>query len=262
MSNLDVAVGSFWQLARHWKNGDKAKLELSCEGGSLLMELSAVLGLPDQPHFPHPPPPPHHAPPPPTKKKSPSQLRRQERRLREAEARAAGEAVPSVNINYEEHESELGNNVSNPKATEIVVDAEKEKPAEKLPQISADESYLGFQCNQCEYSNPTEKGLGMHVRKKHRISQVDGVDDSSEEKDEETFDSDCVNMIGITDMCMLSCSKKFSTKEDCYRHMYMCHSQCCVKMKLNLVESGYRDDIRKDGLQTVMVKHTLKTHGL
>jgi hypothetical protein len=45
MSNLDVAVGSFWQLARHWKNGDKAKLELSCEDGSLQMQLSAVLGL-------------------------------------------------------------------------------------------------------------------------------------------------------------------------------------------------------------------------
>ena len=49
MSNLDVAVGSFWEIARHWKNGDKAKLELSCEDGSLLMELSALLGLPDQP---------------------------------------------------------------------------------------------------------------------------------------------------------------------------------------------------------------------
>ena len=35
MSNLDVAVSSFWQLARHWKSGDKAKLELACEGGSL-----------------------------------------------------------------------------------------------------------------------------------------------------------------------------------------------------------------------------------
>ena len=79
-----------------------------------------MLGLPDQPHFPHPPPPTHHAPPPPTKKKSPSQLRRQERRLREAEARAAGKAIPSENINYEEHESELGNNVSNPKKLKLL----------------------------------------------------------------------------------------------------------------------------------------------
>ena len=59
----------------------------------------------------------------------------------------------------------------------------------------------------------------MHVRNKHIISQVDGVDDSYEKKDAETCDSDCFNMIGITYKCMLSCSKKFSTKEDCYRHM-------------------------------------------
>ena len=183
MSNLDVAVGSFWQLARHWKNGDKAKLELSCEDGSLHMQLSAVLGLPDQPHFSHPPPPSHHAPPPPPppKKKSPSQLRRQERRQREAEVKAANEAVSSLNINSEEHESELLNDVSNPKETENVLEAYIEEPAEKLPQNVADESKLGFKCNQCEYSNATEKGLGMHIRKKHRISQVDGVDDSYEE---------------------------------------------------------------------------------
>ena len=71
------------------------------------MELSAVLGLPDQPHFPPPPPPTHHAPPPPTKKKSPSQLRRQERRRREAEAVAADKADSNINIIVEEHESEL-----------------------------------------------------------------------------------------------------------------------------------------------------------
>ena len=183
MSNLDVAVGSFWQLARHWKNGDKAKLELSCEDGSLHMQLSAVLGLPDQPHFSHPPPPSHHAPPPPPppKKKSPSQLRRQERRQREAEIKAANEAVSSLNINSEEHESELLNDVSNPKETENVLEAYIEEPAEKLPQNVADESKLGFKCNQCEYSNATEKGLAMHIRKKHRISQVDGFDDSYEE---------------------------------------------------------------------------------
>ena len=92
ISNLNVAVSSFWQLARHWNQGDKAKLELSCEDGGLHMHLSVVLGHPDQPHFPHPPP--HHSPPhpppsfpPPPKKKSPSQLRRQERRQNEASSK-------------------------------------------------------------------------------------------------------------------------------------------------------------------------------
>ena len=72
MSNLDAALAWFWQIARHWKNGYTAKIELSCEAGRLHMQLSAILDHPDQPHFPHNPP------PPPTlssKKKSPSQLR-------------------------------------------------------------------------------------------------------------------------------------------------------------------------------------------
>ena len=43
MSNLSVANASFWQLARHWNKGEKAKLELVCEDGSLHMQLSASL---------------------------------------------------------------------------------------------------------------------------------------------------------------------------------------------------------------------------
>ena len=65
-----------------------------------------------------------------------------------------------------------------PKETESVLEANIEEPAVKFPQNSADESHHVFKCNQCKYSNSTEKGLGMHVRQKHKISQVDGVDDS------------------------------------------------------------------------------------
>ena len=83
MSNLDVAVATFWQLARHWKNGDKAKLELSCEGESLHKQLSAVLGHPEQQHFPDPPPTNLSS-----KRKSSSQLHRQARRQQEAFSRA------------------------------------------------------------------------------------------------------------------------------------------------------------------------------
>ena len=56
MSDPSVAVASYWQLARHWNKGEKARLELVCEDGSLHMQLSASLGHPDEPHFPQPPP--------------------------------------------------------------------------------------------------------------------------------------------------------------------------------------------------------------
>ena len=143
MSNLDVAVSSFWQLARHWKQGDKAKLELSCEGGSLQMQLSAVLGHPDRPHFPHPPPPPHHAPSPPlapVKKKSPSQLRRQERRKCEANAKAdkAGSEKRSISKDVEKRPSIV---------VSTVKEANTEDSAVKLSNICAEKPHTNFKCN-------------------------------------------------------------------------------------------------------------------
>ena len=167
MSNLDVAVSSFWQLARHWKQGEKAKLEPACEGGSLHMQLSAVLGHPDHPHFPHPPPPPPPpAPSPPIlkKKKSPSQLRRQEQRQQEARTKA-DEAEPKRH-NNDRTEKNLHNGVTIDKLAEVIVEAEAEIPSEP--------PFLLFNCEQCEYTNASEKGINQHKRMKHWISQLDG----------------------------------------------------------------------------------------
>ena len=91
MSNLDLAVTSFWQLARHWNQGEKAKLELACEDGTLHLQLSAELGHPEKPHFtqtPQAPQTPYHS----CKRKSPSQMRRQERRKSEAISKTVSEA--------------------------------------------------------------------------------------------------------------------------------------------------------------------------
>ena len=85
MSNLDVAVSSFWQLARNCKSGGKAKLELACEDGNLHLQLSAMLGHPDHAHFLTPP---CHPPPSSCKRKLPSQLRRKECRQQEGIHRA------------------------------------------------------------------------------------------------------------------------------------------------------------------------------
>ena len=141
MSNLDVAVASFWQLARHWKKGDQAKLELSCEGESLHIKLSAVLGHPDHPHFPDPTnvSPTH-------KKKSPSQLRRHERRRQEAILKAAKDKVleedsPEEAKKHSEHEVEVNS-------------------------ISSKETI--FKCKHCEVNFKTDKGLKIHVGKAHK----------------------------------------------------------------------------------------------
>ena len=127
MYNLDMAVASFWQLARHWKQGDKAKLELSCEDGSLHMQLSAVLGRPDLPHFPPPSPPcPHSSPPAPQKKKFPSQPLRQEHCQQEARTKA-DEADPKTQ-NNDGTEKNLYDGVTNDKLAEVIVEAAAEIP--------------------------------------------------------------------------------------------------------------------------------------
>ena len=99
MTNLELALGSFWQLARHWKMGDTAKLELTCEGENLQMNFSAKLGNPDLQHFQHEMPPPSSTSPSVTspslscKRKTPSQLRRQDRRRCAALDKAAVKAA-------------------------------------------------------------------------------------------------------------------------------------------------------------------------
>ena len=73
MSKLDPAFASVWQLARHWQQSEAAKLEMSCETGSLNIQLNAKAGHPDHLHFNHPFVPSF-------KIKIPSQLPREERR--------------------------------------------------------------------------------------------------------------------------------------------------------------------------------------
>ena len=124
MLNIDVDLNSFWQFARHWKNCDTSKLELSCEAGNLQMTMTSKLGHPDKLHFPPPPPPDHFI-----KNKSPSMVRRQERRKNEAQKK------------NEENEDVI------PTETEIVSD-----------------TALQFKCDMCEYRNVSEKGLKQHSR--------------------------------------------------------------------------------------------------
>ena len=61
-----------------------------CEAGSIHLQLSAVLGHPDQPHFPHPPPPTSTS-----KRKTPSNIRRQDLPWQDSASRAE-EIIPGV----------------------------------------------------------------------------------------------------------------------------------------------------------------------
>ena len=44
------------------------------------------------------------------------------------------------------------------------------------------EGFLYFYCDQCDFKSASEKGLRHHVRMKHNMSQLDGVDDTELKK--------------------------------------------------------------------------------
>jgi hypothetical protein len=123
MLNLEIALESFWQLARHWKMGDTAKLELSCEGGNLQMNFSAKLGHPDLQHFTQERLSPSTSPPPSCKRKTPSQLRRQDRRRRAAIDKAAADKAAA--------DKAAAYKAAADKAIVEKAEAEKAKAAEK-----------------------------------------------------------------------------------------------------------------------------------
>ena len=78
------------------------------------------------------------------KKKSPSQKRREEKRKLERSKKQVAEKVTEVYV---------------PKVNEI-------------------EDTVYFNCDQCDFKSASEKGLRHHVSMQHKISQLDGDDDT------------------------------------------------------------------------------------
>ena len=157
MLNVNLAVSSFWQLARHWKCGEKAKLQLACEGGNLPLQLSASLCHPDHVYFPTPSSPPF---PPSCKRKSPSQLRRQERRQEEALSKVQkGDSLKEAKSKHSKEE-----------VVEIVSEDSKKISAEKPGNNSSI-----FKCDQCDNTASYIANLTMHIKKEHKEVQNEDV---------------------------------------------------------------------------------------
>ena len=156
MSYLDAALGSFWQLTRHCQQDENEKLEMSCESGSLNIQLNAKLGHPDLLPF-------HHASAPPCKWKSSSQLRRQERRRHAAKT------------NVEEAKS-----TQNLSAEDIAPSKEAEKPKESFlehenpqyssyisPMINTEKPSQLFKFYHCDFVN-VDSSVRHHMSITHK----------------------------------------------------------------------------------------------
>ena len=44
--------------------------------------------------------------------------------------------------------------------------------------VTSETSSSVKKCDQCDYTNDTERGLNQHIRMKHKINQIDGLEDS------------------------------------------------------------------------------------
>ena len=77
ISEHDLALASFWEFVKMWKNKTKSLLVFSCQDEQACVELTADLGPPDHQHVPCPPPLQLR------RRKSPAQLRRSETRRQE-----------------------------------------------------------------------------------------------------------------------------------------------------------------------------------
>ena len=151
-----------------------------------------------------------------------------------------------------------------------------------------------FKCEQCDMHFGSDKSLKVHIGKAHKpviastpekkrsesvmeeptlaLTPTHGIrEEASEEAAEvnehvsvelpnidmnKVIDKDCFNVLAITQKCVIGCNKKLSTKEECYKHMYLSHSQCCKKNS-NLKKSDFEDKIKKDGIQKSVLNHTL-----
>ena len=174
-----------------------------------------------------------------TQKKN-SQLRCQERRQQEALAKA-GKDSASINIIIEEHngvDKSTENKSHENEAEKIIIEAEVEKTAEPLSHL--------FKCDQCEYTNATEKGLSQHKRMKHRISQIDGTDDFTEEEvvievqTEELLCKKC-NILFITnDHLMMHIKSKHKQGPKCYYH-------CLTNLRNLLQHENCKEEPEKCG---------------
>ena len=95
---------------------------------------------------------------------------------------------------------------------------------------------------------------------KQRISQVDGNDSDSEDFSEQ-IERNCYNVLARTEKCIVSCNKIFTTKEECYKHMYISSSQCCQKLYSNLIECGFESELKDVGIQQVSLMMFKQVNG-
>ena len=174
LQQKDLVNSSVAEFLGCWAVGGKATLTLNTVNSVTTVAFTTTLpGHPEAPLHPAPLPagPPQQPLPGPRRHRGPAQRDRD--RLRAARHQAAKTVVTAPVVS------------SSPKSVTALVASSP--PPSSPPEAStgddasvsvAEELTLQFKCDQCNYSNSTEKGLRQHIRMKHKIAQLDGFEDS------------------------------------------------------------------------------------
>ena len=77
-------------------------------------------------------------------------------------------------------------NIIKPTA-KVVVNVSGIEADDNIKLTKTADEILWFKCDQCDNDSISEKGLRQHMKMKHRISKVDGAEDTEDESREEKF---------------------------------------------------------------------------
>ena len=139
--------------------GGEACLNLTTRRGMAKVGFNCTLGFPGAPYSLPPPPPPSPTPPPhQPRHRGPAERERNHQRAARHQAAQKLATGPAPTVSSPSLVTASVNIISSSVISEVVSTVNK--------------------CDQCDYSNDTEKGLNQHIRMKHKISQIDGLEDS------------------------------------------------------------------------------------
>ena len=129
---------------------------------------------------------------------------------------------------------------------------------ERGPTPQKDQSIILTPTKDLREEEPENQGFSVMIDHTDGFSesQKENVhnpeDDELREIDFEAIDQECFNILGVTVKCVISCNQNFGSKEECYKHTYLSPSKCCQKLCSNMEKGGFKEDIRKVGIQKVV----------
>ena len=194
-SNSQFLGASLNEFIQIWALAGEATLNLTTSGGLTKVAFNCTLGKPGAPHSLPPSPSscpsskttphrPRHRGPGQRERNRQRAARHQAARLEATAPVSSAVSAPVTASMAAELTSPTASVASTTVASSTPLTTSEKSKETQVSESSGGESSPNFKCDQCDYSNISEKSLRQHTRMKHCISQVDGMNDTEEESTE------------------------------------------------------------------------------